>query len=162
MIIYRTYDRFEDAPQSQRKLVEESFLKCSFDQEWENTRSFFIQRDPAQVDRAEKDPKHKMALVFRSYLGRASLWAKSGVPDRAIDYQIWCGPAMGAFNEWVKGSFLEPPQNRRTVSVALNLLYGAAVLARLEGLTHQGVRLPFVKGAASPVTDAQIRSLTTP
>ena len=160
--IYRTYDRFEDAPQSQRKLVEESFLKCSFDQEWENTRSFFIQRDPAQVDRAEKDPKHKMALVFRSYLGRASLWAKSGVPDRAIDYQIWCGPAMGAFNEWVKGSFLEPPQNRRTVSVALNLLYGAAVLARLEGLTHQGVRLPFVKGAASPVTDAQIRSLTMP
>jgi hypothetical protein len=48
------------------------------------------------------------------------------------------------------------------VSVALNLLYGAAVLARLEGLTHQGVRLPFVKGAASPVTDAQIRSLTMP
>ncbi|MGD9310846.1 MAG: PfaD family polyunsaturated fatty acid/polyketide biosynthesis protein, partial [Desulfosarcina sp.] len=125
--IYRTYDRFEDVPAAQRKLVEETFLKCSFHQEWENTRAFFLQRDPSQVDRADKDPKHQMALVFRSYLGRAAQWAKSGVPDRAIDYQIWCGPAMGAFNEWVKGSFLEQPKNRNTVTVARNLLFGAAV-----------------------------------
>ena len=26
-----------------------------------------------------------------------------------LDYQVWCGPAMGAFNEWAKGSFLEQP-----------------------------------------------------
>jgi trans-AT polyketide synthase, acyltransferase and oxidoreductase domains len=32
--IYRTYDRFENAPQSQRKLVEETFLKSTFQQEW--------------------------------------------------------------------------------------------------------------------------------
>ncbi|MBC2709967.1 MAG: PfaD family polyunsaturated fatty acid/polyketide biosynthesis protein [Desulfosarcina sp.] len=160
--IYRTYDRFEDVPESQRKLVEGSFLKYSFEQEWENTRAFFEQRDPAQVDRAEKDPKHKMALVFRSYLGQASLWAKRGVPDRAIDYQIWCGPAMGAFNEWVKGSSLEPPENRKTVSVAMNLLYGAAVISRLNGLKNQGIDLPFAAGTVSPITDAQIQSLSHP
>ena len=39
--IYRTYDKFEDVPESQRKLIEASFLKCSFAQEWENTRNFF-------------------------------------------------------------------------------------------------------------------------
>ena len=158
--IYRTYDRFEDVPQPQRKLVEGSFLKCTFEQEWENTRTFFKQRDPSQVDRAQKDPKHKMALVFRSYLGRASLWAKSGLPDRAIDYQIWCGPAMGAFNEWVKGSFLEPPENRKTVTVAMNLLYGAAVIARLNTLKNQGIDLPFAPGTLSPITDAQISMLS--
>ncbi|MBC2744490.1 MAG: PfaD family polyunsaturated fatty acid/polyketide biosynthesis protein [Desulfosarcina sp.] len=158
--IYRTYDRFEDVPENQRKLVEGSFLKCSFEQEWENTRSFFKQRDPAQVDRAEKDPKHKMALVFRAYLGKASLWAKRGVPDRAIDYQIWCGPAMGAFNEWVKGSFLEPPENRKTVTIAMNLLYGAAVISRLNGLKNQGIDLPFATGNVSPITDAKIQSLS--
>jgi PfaD family protein len=157
--IYRTYDRFEDVPQPQRKLVEGSFLKCTFEQEWENTRTFFKQRDPSQVDRALKDPKHKMALVFRSYLGRASLWAKSGVPDRAIDYQIWCGPAMGAFNEWVKGSFLEPPENRKAVTVAMNLLYGAAVIARLNTLKNQGIDLPSAPGMLSPITDAQISIL---
>ncbi len=158
--IYRTYDRFEDVPEDQRNLVERSFLKCSFEMEWENTRTFFIRRDPSQVDRAEKDPKHKMALVFRSYLGRASLWAKNGVPDRAIDFQIWCGPAMGAFNEWVKGSFLEPPQNRKTVTVAMNLLYGAAVISRLNALKNQGIDLSVAPGMVAPITEAQISSLS--
>ena len=157
--IYRTYNRFEDVPEDQRKLVEASFLKCSFQQEWANTRSFFMQRDPSQVDRAENDPHHKMALVFRSYLGRASLWAKSGIADRAIDYQIWCGPAMGAFNEWVKGSFLESPENRRTVTIARNLLYGAAVLLRLNNLRNQGVHLPGIEASLKPLNDTQLESL---
>jgi PfaD family protein len=158
--IYRTYDRFEDVPQDQRTLVEETFLKCTFEEGWENTRAFFNRRDPTQVDRAQKDPKHKMALVFRSYLGQASLWAKCGVPDRAIDYQIWCGPAMGAFNEWVKGSVLEPPENRKTVTVAMNLLYGAAVISRLNGLKNQGIDMSVARGMVSPITDAQISSLS--
>ena len=157
--IYRSFDRFEDVPANQRKLVEESFLKRSFQEEWEHTRSFFLQRDPPQVDRAEKDPKHKMALVFRSYLGRASLWAKTGDPERAIDYQIWCGPAMGAFNEWVKGSFLESPGSRKTVTVAMNLLYGAAVITRLNHLKSQGLHLPAHHNTVVPATDAQIEDL---
>jgi len=158
--IYRTYDRFEDVPENQRKLVEGSLLKCSFEQEWANTRAFFMRRDPTQVDRAEKNPKHKMALVFRSYLGRASLWAKSGVPDRVIDYQIWCGPAMGAFNEWVKGSFLRSPENRKTVTVAMNLLYGAAVIGRLNGLKNQGIDPFGFRDAIAPISHGRIQSLT--
>ena len=42
-----------------------------------------------------------MALVFRWYLGRSSHWANAGEPSRTVDYQVWCGPAMAAFNEWV-------------------------------------------------------------
>ena len=59
-----------------------------------------------------------------------------------LDYQVWCGPAMGAFNEWVRGSFLERPENRRVVTVALNILYGAAVLLRAERWPAQGVDVP--------------------
>lgn len=154
--IYRAYDRFEDVPSDKRKMVEEAFLKCSFQQEWESTRAFFMQRDPSQIDRAEKNSKHKMALVFRSYLGRASLWAKSGDPERVIDYQVWCGPAMGAFNEWVKGSHLEPQENRKTVDVALNLLYGAAVILRLSALKSQGVCLPRGCELMKPLTLEQL------
>ena len=160
--IYRAYDRFENAPESQRKLVEETFLKSTFQQEWQNTRAFFMQRDPSQVQRAEKDPKHQMALVFRSYLGRASLWAKSGLADRAIDYQIWCGPGMGAFNEWVRGSFLEAPENRKTVTVAMNLLYGAAVMARINCLKSQGIQPPSTMGWLAPLPEPHIQSLVLP
>ena len=80
--------------------------------------------------KAAADPKYKMALVFRWYLGQSPVWANSGDASRKIDYQIWCGPAMGAFNEWVRGSFLEDVSQRKVVSVAYNLLFGAAVQLR--------------------------------
>jgi hypothetical protein len=83
-----------------------------------------------------------MALIFRWYLGHSSHWANAGEPSRMIDYQIWCGPAMAAFNDWVRGSFLEFPENRQVVTVALNILYGATVLARARMLGAQGVALP--------------------
>ena len=49
---------------------------------------------------------------------------------------------MGAFNDWVKGSFLEPPDNRGVVQVALNLLEGAAVACRAQQLRTYGVPMP--------------------
>jgi len=57
-----------------------------------------------------------------------------------VDYQVWCGPAMGAFNEWTKGSWLAEPANRTIVAVAMNLLYGAAVVTRINALRNQGVQ----------------------
>ena len=99
---------------------------------------YFATRDPAQIEKGRNDPKHQMALVFRWYLGQSSRWANSGETSRRLDYQIWCGPAMGAFNEWTRGTFLADPKNRRVVTVANNLLYGAAVLHRLNILRCQG------------------------
>ena len=83
-----------------------------------------------------------MALLFRWYLGSSSHWAIEGNSERQLDYQIWCGPAMGAFNDWVKGSFLEAPANRSVVQIALNLLEGAAVLTRAQQLRVMGVPVP--------------------
>ena len=83
-----------------------------------------------------------MALVFRWYLGLSSRWANSGEAGRQLDYQVWCGPAMGAFNEWAKGSFLDDPKNRTVVAVARNLLYGACVVLRRQSLRQCGVHLP--------------------
>jgi len=90
-------------------------------------------------------------LVFRWYLGQSSRWANVGEPTRKLDYQVWCGPAMGAFNEWTKGSFLEQAHNRRVVPVAYNLLYGAAVLLRLNMLRCQGVPLDPEWSRLTPV-----------
>jgi PfaD family protein len=149
--LYTSYAGYDQIPGQQREILERDFFRCSFDQEWEQTRRFFMQRDPKQVDRARVDPKHKMALVFRSYLGRSSIWAIQGEPTRRIDYQVWCGPAMGAFNQWVKGSFLEAPANRRTVEVALNLLFGAAVATRANWLRAQGIAIPAGAGAIRPL-----------
>jgi hypothetical protein len=48
---------------------------------------------------------------------------------------------MGAFNTWVKGTYLEQPENRRVVDVATHLMQGAAILYRLQMLKFQGLEL---------------------
>jgi trans-AT polyketide synthase, acyltransferase and oxidoreductase domains len=133
--LYRAHAGLEALPEADKAFIEKQLLRATLDESWRGTREYFLARDPAQVERAERDPKHRMALVFRSYLGLSSRWANAGEPSRMMDYQVWCGPAMGAFNEWARGTFLEKPENRRVVVVAENLMQGAATQLRqfLEG-----------------------------
>jgi PfaD family protein len=139
---YRTYPSLDAVPAAERAKIEKEMLRAGFDEAWASTRAFWSSRDPSQVARAESDPKHRMALVFRSYLGLSSRWAIEGVNERLSDFQIWCGPAMGAFNTWAAGSFLEAPAQRTAVQVALNLLEGAAVVTRAQQLRTFGLPIP--------------------
>ena len=123
-------------------MFETQLFKQTLAETWNQTRRFFEERDPAQAVKAEADPRYKMALVFRWYLGQASRWAITGVDDRRTDWQIFCGPAQGAFNEWAKGSAYEAVENRRVVDLAMNLLYGASVLMRQNLAVTLGA-LPF-------------------
>ena len=139
--LYRHYPDLESIPQADREAIEAKIFRAPLAQIWEETLAFFTKRDPAQVERAQRDPKHKMALVFRWYLGLASRWANAGQADRQADFQIWAGPAMGSFNAWVKGSHLEAPESRHAGEINQQLLAGACVLARWRMLTTQGAPL---------------------
>lgn len=138
---YQAHASLEEIPAALRSSLERDVLRAPFDEIWQRTRAFWEQRDPSEITRAQADPKHRMALVFRWYLGSSSRWAITGDTSRRADYQIWCGPAMGAFNRWVAGTALAEPANRSVVQIALNLLEGAAVLTRAHQLRTYGVPL---------------------
>jgi PfaD family protein len=140
--LYRGYSGWEAIPTPERVQIEKTFFRRPFAEVWADTKDFFTRRDPTQLARAESDPRHQMALAFRWYLGLSSRWANSGDLDRQLDYQVWCGPAMGAFNEWAKGGVLETPAARTVAAVAKNLLFGACVHLRREALRQQGIDLP--------------------
>ena len=140
--VYREHPSIEALPAELRAELERLIFGRSLDAVWLETKSFWDAREPEQARRAEMDPKHKMALVFRWYLGRSSRWAIAGEKARRLDYQIWCGPAMGAFNDWARGSFLEAPSARGVVEIALNLLEGAAVITRAQQLRTFGMSVP--------------------
>ena len=140
--LYKAYDSMDAIPADEREKVEKQMLRATFEEAWESTKAFWMGRDPAEVQKAEQNGKHKMALVFRSYLGQSSRWAIAGDSSRRTDYQIWCGPAMGAFNQWTSGSFLAEPAARSVVQVALNLMEGAAVVTRAQQLRSYGVPVP--------------------
>lgn len=154
--IYRAYNSIDEIAQKERESLEKTIFRAPLAEIWQNTRSFFLERDPGQVSKAEQDPKHKMALMFRWYLGLSSRWANAGDESRQGDFQVWCGPAMGAFNEWSKGSFLEQPGNRKVVTVALNIMYGAAVMTRINMLHNQGIMLSSEMTHSAPLQTAEI------
>lgn len=154
--LYRDFASIEDLPAKERQALESGYFRQNLDEVWRDTHAFFEKRDPRQNERAAKDPKHKMALVFRSYLGRASGWANAGIADRKVDYQVWCGPAMGAFNQWAGGSFFDSPKDRKAGVVAHNILAGAAYLARVNTLRQQGIKMTSQQESFLPKTSAEL------
>ena len=140
--VYRQFGSLEEIPAREREKLEKQIFRESLDSIWEQTSAFFAERDPGQLEKAAAHPKRKMALAFRWYLGLSSRWATTGETGREMDYQIWCGPAMGAFNAWARGSHLEEAGNRKVADVARQLLTGAAYGWRVQALRNQGVALP--------------------
>ncbi|MCT2581759.1 PfaD family polyunsaturated fatty acid/polyketide biosynthesis protein [Actinophytocola sp. S1-96] len=139
---YRDHPSLDAVPAPLLDGIERDVLGASVTEVWARTRRFWQDRDPAEVARAERDPKHRMALVFRWYLGMSSRWAVTGETTRRADYQIWCGPAMGAFNQWAADGFLADPAHRSVVQIARNLLEGAAVVTRAHQLRSAGLPVP--------------------
>ena len=140
--VYRGYPSIEAIPAPLRATLERDVLHASLDEIWMQTRQFWQQRDRSQLARAEQDGKHRMALIFRWYLGSSSRWAVEGRTTRRTDYQLWAGPAVGAFNRWTAGSFLAEARERSVTQIALNLLEGAATVTRAHQARTYGVPVP--------------------
>ncbi len=154
---YQSHGCFEEIDDRSKKEIQEKYLQSSFEEAWTSTKDFFMKTgNTKEIEKAEENPKHKMALVFRSYLGQSSKWAIQGIPQRRLDYQIWCGPSIGAFNQWVKGSFLETHDNRKTAEIALNILLGASICSRAAILEAQGIELPLSAKAFRPLPKKEL------
>ncbi len=140
--LYQAYDGLEAIPAAERDKLEKQVFRRPLEDIWQDCVTFFTERDPEQITRVADNPKRKMALVFRWYLGMSSRWAMTGDISRTMDYQVWCGPAMGSFNDWVTGSYLKSPGDRRVADVAHHLMLGAAFHTRLAQLRVAGVQIP--------------------
>jgi len=160
--LYRRHTSLDELSDDDRRFVEETCLRAPIADAWADCAAFWGTRDPAQVTRADADPHHKMALLFRMYLGLASRWANAGEESRSVDFQVWCGPSMGAFNAWAKGTRFESPSDRRVAAMAENLLVGAAILARAGALRAQGVPVPREATRFGGLPDATIGRLLNP
>jgi len=149
--LYKNYDSIENIPVAERDKLEKQVLRKSLAAVWEETVTYLSQRNPDKLAKAINNPKLKMALIFRWYLGLSSRWSNFGEQGREMDYQIWCGPAMGSFNDWVRGSYLSDPKNRHVVDVANQIMTGAAFLYRIQSLKIQGLQMPASYSEYRPI-----------
>lgn len=148
--LYSTYGGLEELPDEVVARLEREVFRKPLATVWDETQTYFAQQNPSVLEKASRDGKYRMALVFRHYLGQTSRWARDGEADRTLDYQIWAGPAIGAFNDWVRGSFLADPKTCEAGQVALNLLEGACTITRLQALRALGVPIPADRFQPAP------------
>ena len=141
--LYRDHASLEAIPAAARGELETKILGAPIDTVWRETRTLLARtRSESGSRRRAQTPSTAWRLSSAGIsASRAAGRSPARAPRRA-DYQIWCGPAMGAFNAWVAGSFLEPLQNRGVVQIALNLIEGAAVITRAQQLRSHGVPVP--------------------
>jgi trans-AT polyketide synthase/acyltransferase/oxidoreductase domain-containing protein len=124
--LYRQHDSIDQIDSKTRRNLEERFFGKSIREVWDETREYYADYAPQQIEEAEQKPKSKMALIFRWYFVRSHRLAQKGNKEGKVNYQIQCGPAMGAFNQWVKGTIRENWRKRHVDEMALLLMEGAA------------------------------------
>ncbi|MBD2136386.1 PfaD family polyunsaturated fatty acid/polyketide biosynthesis protein [Anabaena sp. FACHB-1237] len=140
--LYKKYNSIHEIPTTEKEKLEKQIFRKPIAEIWQETTQYLTQRNPEKLAKANNNPKVQMALIFRWYLGLSSRWSNNGEPGREMDYQIWCGPAIGSFNNWVKNSYLAHPENRQVVDIADQIMKGAAYLYRIHNLKIQGLKLP--------------------
>jgi len=121
--LYTHHDSLEAISPKDRAQVEDKILRKSFDEVWHDCETYWPQE---AVEHAMRVPKQKMAYVFRWYFGLSGRLALQGDIDRKLDFQIHCGPSMGAFNQWVADTPLADWRTRSVVDVTRHLLNGTA------------------------------------
>ena len=138
--LYRRHESLDEIDAETRSIIETRYFRKSFDEVWRDTRAFFADRDPREIEKAEQNPKHKMALVFRWYFGHSQRAAMEGREEYRVDFQVHCGPALGAFNQWVRGTARESWHNRHVDEIGELLMRetAACLEQRLDRLVNAG------------------------
>ncbi len=135
--LYRQFDAWDAVDAPTRRRIESQYFKRSFAEVVDELAAYHKARSPEQWTRIMTQPKRLMAMVFRWYFYQANQWALSGTPDRRSDFQIQCGPALGSFNQWVKGTPLASWRNRHVDQIGQHLMTEAA---RILDLRYHAMR----------------------
>jgi len=128
--LYQRHGSIEEIDEKTRQQIQERYFRRSFEDVWNETRTYYLRTRSATLSDIERNPKRKMALIFRWYFIHTTRLAMRGSDEQKVDYQIHCGPAMGAFNQWVKGTELQPWRNRHVAQIGERLMQDTASLLR--------------------------------
>jgi trans-AT polyketide synthase, acyltransferase and oxidoreductase domains len=129
--LYRQLGGLEQLDDATRATLERTCFRRPLEEAWAATKRYYLDTGrAAEAEAAERNPKRKMALVFRSYFAHTTMAAINGEAAEKVNFQIHCGPAMGAFNSYVAGTPLADWRNRDVDVIAESLMRDAAVLLR--------------------------------
>ncbi|WP_083657009.1 ACP S-malonyltransferase [Paenibacillus sp. FSL R5-0766] len=125
--LYRQYDSIDEIDEKTKTRLQEQYFKRSFDSIYAEMESALTTQERAL---AERSPKARMAVIFKWYLEHSAKLALQGDENHQhrVDFQVYCGPALGAFNQWVQGTTLESWTQRHVHLIGEKLMEETAQL----------------------------------
>ncbi|MEJ1201612.1 MULTISPECIES: PfaD family polyunsaturated fatty acid/polyketide biosynthesis protein [unclassified Streptomyces] len=126
--LWLRHESLDDLDPDTADHVQRRILGRTFEEVWQEVKSRYASTRPAVIERAEEDPKRRMALIFTWYFAKATRVALEGDADSRVDFQIPCGPALGALNERLRGTSREDWRARHPDDLARLIMTGAAEL----------------------------------
>jgi trans-AT polyketide synthase/acyltransferase/oxidoreductase domain-containing protein len=138
--LYRSHESLDEIDAKARALIEERYFTRSFDDVFGEVCTKY---PGSEVERARRSPKHRMALIFKVYFRDATRWALAGDLAHKVDFQVQCGPAQGAFNQWAAGAGLASWRGRHVDEIGLRLMdETVSLLGRRFTAMQAGAGLP--------------------
>ncbi|MES5395080.1 ACP S-malonyltransferase [Bacillus amyloliquefaciens] len=124
--IYQQYESLSEIDEKTKVQLENYYFNKSFQEIYEN----IIDKQPNLAKKAEHNQKYKMLLIFKWYLQNGCLLALEGQEKQKVNFQVHCGPSLGAFNHWVKGTDLESWRNRHVDDIGEKMMNETESLLR--------------------------------
>lgn len=121
--LYIHYNSIDEIDEKTKNQIQEKYFKRSFESVFLELKQHY---NEAMIEKADSNPKYKMALIFKWYFHYANQLAISGNTESKVDYQVYTGPALGAFNQWVLNSELKDWRKRHVDEIGKMLLEATA------------------------------------
>jgi trans-AT polyketide synthase/acyltransferase/oxidoreductase domain-containing protein len=127
--LYRQYNSLEEIDEKIIKQIESRYFMKNLKEIYQECKNYY---QPEYIKFAESNPKQKMAAIFKWYFWNASHLALKGEKNYSENFQIFCGPALGAFNQYVKNTYFENWENRHVDEIGIMLMEKAAELLSMK------------------------------
>ncbi|MFF2910656.1 ACP S-malonyltransferase [Paenibacillus sp. NPDC057934] len=129
--LYMRHQSIDEVDSLVKRQLEERYFKRSLEEIYQEVKAYY---SAEEIEKAANQPKKKMAMIFKWYFNYSTRIAIAGTPGCELDYQIHCGPALGAFNQWVKGTKWELWTNRHVDEIGIRIMNEAAAILNRKTL----------------------------
>nr|WP_314465334.1 ACP S-malonyltransferase [uncultured Clostridium sp.] len=125
--LYKHCNSLEEIDDKTREQIQKKYFKKNFEEVYEEIKVRLKKNNRyLEIEKAESNAKYKLSLVFRWYFNAGTKFALLGDIENKVDFQVHCGPALGAFNQLVKDTELEKWENRYVDKIAVLIMENAA------------------------------------
>jgi trans-AT polyketide synthase/acyltransferase/oxidoreductase domain-containing protein len=128
--VYKFYDCIEDIDTKISQQIQRYYFGRSFNEVYQEIKEHYSRKNIKELDNIESSPKHKMAVIFKEYFRLSTKAALIGDATNKVNFQIMCGPSLGAFNQWAKKTELKDWRNRHIDEIGVRLIQEAEYIIK--------------------------------